>query len=84
MAHVELRVDGGQNQVVKLDRVPVKGDYVVGRGGMLLIKEVALVAGGLLDAVANAEKADNKALAPRARAKGVRGKAAAPAAEKKA
>lgn len=82
MAHVELRVDGGQNQVVKLDRVPVKGDYVAGRGGMLLIKDVALVAGGLLEAVAIAEKAENKALAPRARAKGVRGKAAAPAAEK--
>ena len=82
MAHVELRVDGGQNQVVKLDRVPVKGDYVVGRGGMLLIKEVALVAGGILEAVAIAEKADNKGLVPRARAKGSRGKAPAPAVEK--
>jgi hypothetical protein len=79
MAHVELRVEGGQNQVVKLDRVPVKGDYVVGRGGMLLITDVALVAGGMLEAVAIAEKAENKALAPRARAKGARGKAPAPA-----
>jgi hypothetical protein len=82
MAHVELRLEGGQNQVVKLDRVPVKGDYVVGRAGMLLVTDVALVAGGLLEAVAIAEKAENKALAPRPRAKGVRGKTPAPAAEK--
>ena len=80
MAHVELRVDGGQNQLVKLDRVPVKGDYVVGRSGMLLVTDVALVAGGMLEAVAIAEKAENKALAPRARAKAARGKPPAPAA----
>jgi hypothetical protein len=80
MAHVELRVAGGQNQVVKLDRVPVKGDYVVGRSGMLLVTEVALVAGGMLEAVAIAEKAENKALAPRPRAKAARGKAPAPTA----
>jgi hypothetical protein len=47
---------------------------------MLLVTDVALVAGGMLEAVAVAEKAENKALAPRARAKAARGKAPAPAA----
>ena len=55
MAHVEIRIEGEQPETVRLDRVPVKGDYIIGRSGMLLVTGAALVAGGMVEGIVMAE-----------------------------
>ena len=61
MAHVELRVEGKEPQLVKLERSPVKGDYVVGRMGVLLVNQIGLTPGAMTDAIAFCEAQDPNA-----------------------
>ena len=64
MAHVEVRVEGKDSETLRLDRVPVKGDYIVSRSGTLLVTGAALVAGAMVEGIVVAEtQTDNQKFA---------------------